>query len=62
VLHRGPERLNLLRRDHGFPAPPDRRRDHHRQFLTVLVENLADGDQRRLGIQRIEDGFDQQQV
>ena len=28
----------------------------------VLVEDFPDGDQRGLGVERVEDGFDQQQV
>ena len=41
--------------------------DHDRQFLAlrgeaILIEDLADGDQRGLGVERVEDGFDQQQV
>ena len=43
-------------------AASDRRRDHDRQLLAVLVEHLADRDQRSLGVQRIEDRFDQQQI
>ena len=62
VLHRVPERLGGLRGDHRLAAAPHRRRDHHRQFLAVLIEHLADGDQRRLGVQRVEDRLDQKQV
>src|ERR1041385_9251051 len=36
--------------------------DHHRHFLAVLVEHLADGEQRRFGVERIEDGLHQKQV
>ena len=62
VPHRVPERLSRLRRDHRLAATPHRRRDHYWQFLAVLIEDLADGDQCRLGVQRIEDRLDQEQV
>ena len=62
MLHGVPERLDRLRRDHRLAAAADRRRDHDRQLGAVLVEDLADGDERRLGVQRVEDGLDQQQV
>ncbi len=62
VLDGVPQRLDGLRRDHRLAAPPHRRRDHDRQRLTVLLEHLLNGDQRRLGVQRIEDRLDQQHV
>ena len=62
MLHRVPECFGGLRGDHRLAAASHRRRNHHRQFLAVLIEHLADGDQRRLGIQRIEDRLDQQQI
>ena len=41
--------------------------DHHGKLCAfggkaVLVEDLADGEQRGLGVQRVEDGLHQQQV
>ena len=30
--------------------------------LAVRIEDLADGDQRGLGVERVEDGLDQQQI
>jgi hypothetical protein len=62
VLDRGPERFDRLGRDHRFTAAADRRRDHYRQFPAVLVEHFADGDERCLGVQGVEDGLDQEQV
>ena len=62
VLHRVPQRLDRLRGDHRLAAAADGRRDHDRQLLAVRVEHLADRDQRRLGVQRIEDRLDQQHV
>ena len=62
VLDGVPERLDGLRGDHRLAAAPDRGRDHDRQFFAVLVEDLLDGDQRGLGVERVEDGLDQQQV
>src|SRR5450631_1087243 len=43
MLHRVPKRLGGLRGDKRLTASPNRRRDHHRQFLTVLIEDLANG-------------------
>jgi hypothetical protein len=62
VLHGAPEGLDGLRGDHGLAAAADRRGDHHRQVSVVLVEDLSDGHERGLGVERVEDGLDQQQV
>jgi hypothetical protein len=62
MLHRIPERLNRLRRDHRLAATAHRRRDHHRQLFAVLVKDFANRHQRGLCIQRIEDRLHQQQV
>ena len=62
MLYRVPKRFDGLCGDHRLAATPYRRRNHHRQFLAVLIENFADGDQGRLGIQRVEDCLDQKQI
>ncbi len=62
MLHRVPERLAGLRRDHRLAAAPDRRRDHDRKALAVLFEHLLDRHQRRLGVERIEDRLHQENV
>jgi hypothetical protein len=62
MLHRVPARLSSLRGDQRLAAAPHRRRDHHRQFLAVMIEHLTDGDECRLGVQRVKDCLDQKQV
>jgi hypothetical protein len=67
MLNSVPECLSGLRGDQRLAAPAHRSRYHHRQFLllcsmAVLVEHLADGDQRRLGVQRVEDRLHQKKV
>ena len=36
--------------------------NHQRNFPAAFLERFRDGDKRRLGIQRIENGFDQEQI
>ncbi len=62
VLNRIPKCLNGLRRDHRFAAPANGSRNHDRQLFTVLIEDLADGDQRGFSIQRVKDRFHQYQI
>ena len=62
VPHRVPQRLDGLRRDHRLAAAPDRRRHHHRERHAVLLEHLLDRDERRLGVERIEDRLDEEHV
>jgi hypothetical protein len=62
VAHGVPERLDGLRGDHGLAAAADGGGDHDRQADLVLGEDLLDGDERGLGVERVEDGLDQQQV
>ena len=67
VLHRVPERLDRLRRDHRLAAASHRCRDHDRQLLAarrqaVLIEDFANRHQRGLRVQRIENRLHQQQV
>ena len=56
------ERLDGLTREGPAAAIGDGHRDHHRQPPPRLLEHLLDGDQRGLGVERVEDGLDQQQV
>jgi hypothetical protein len=60
--HGVPERLDGLRGDHRLAAAADGRRDHEGQRDFVLGEDLLDGDERGLGVERVEDGLDQQQI
>jgi len=53
VLHRIPKRFSSLRGDQRLAATPDCCRDHHWQLPYGLDRKLADGDKRRLGVQRI---------
>jgi hypothetical protein len=57
-----PEGLDGLGRDHGFAAAADGGGDHDGQLDAVLVEDFADGDEGGLGVERIEDGLDQEEV
>ena len=62
MLDRDAERVERLARQRAAAAVGDRHRDHHRQAHAALGEHLLDGDERGLGVQRVEDGLDQQQV
>ena len=62
VLDRDVERVERLTRQRAAAAIGDRHRDHQRQPHAALVERLLDADQRGLGVERVEDGFEQQQV
>ena len=57
-----PEGLGGLGGDQCLATAADRRGDHYRELLLVLVEDLADGDEGCLGVEGVEDGFDQEQV
>src|SRR5215469_10892143 len=50
MLHRIPECLNRLSRDHRLAASTHGRRNHDRQLLTFLIEHFPNGNQRTLGI------------
>ena len=58
VLDRGPERLDRLPGQRPAAAVDDRHRDPQRQ----VGGDLAGGGDRGLGVQRVEDRLDQQQV
>ena len=62
VLHRVPERFGGLGGDHGFAATADGGGDHDGSSLAVLLEDFVDGDERGFGVERVEDGFDEQEV
>ena len=62
VPNRVPERLGRLARQRASRRIGDRARDDDRQPSAATIERLLDREERRLGVQRVENGFDQQQV
>ncbi len=62
VPHRIPERLGQLPRQQAAGLVGDGAGDHHGHVDAAGFGNLGDGVKRGLGVQRVEDGFDQQQV
>jgi hypothetical protein len=62
VVQRVPERFGGLPRQRPSRGVGDRAGNHHRPAPTDRLEMLFDGKQRRLGVQRVENGFDQQHV
>ena len=67
VLDGVPEGFGGLRGDEGFAAAADCCGDHDGQLFSsgceaILIEDLADGDERGLGVERVEDGLDEQQI
>ena len=62
VGDRDPEGLERLAGEGPAAAVGDRDRDHHRQAHAVLLEKLLDGEQAGLEVERVEDGFGQQQI
>ena len=62
VAHRVPERLGGLAREGTARGVGDGARDHDRQLDAVVLEHLLHGEDRRLGIEGVEDGLDQDQV
>ena len=57
-----PHGLDSLGGDHGFAAETDGGGDHEREPNIVLGEDLLDGDEGGLGVERIEDGFNEEEV
>ena len=51
-----------LRGDHRLAATPDGGGDHERELDFVLGENLLDGDECGLGVEGVEDRFNEQKV
>ena len=62
VAHRIPERLGQLPRQQPAGLVGDGAGDHHRHVDAAFLANLGDGVERGLGVKRVEDGLDQQQV
>ena len=62
VLDRDVERVERLARQRAAAAIGDGHRDHQRQPDTALLERVFDADDGRLGVERVEDGFEQQDV
>jgi len=57
-----PERFHGLRGDHGFATATDSGGNHDWQMLAVFFKNFLDGDERGFGVQRIENGFNEQEI
>ena len=57
-----PERLRRLARQQAAGAVGDGAGDHHRQIDAARVELFGDGEDRGLGVERVEDGLDQQHI
>ena len=62
VPHRIPERLGQLPGQQAAGFVGDGAGDHHRHVDAARFRDFGDRVQRRLGVERIEDGFHQQQV
>ncbi len=62
VAHRVPERFRRLPGQQPPGAVGDGARDHDRQRAAGRIERFADRKDRRLGVQRIENRLDQQQI
>ena len=62
VRHRVPERFRRLPGERPPARVHDRAGDHHREPLPDLVEQRLEREQRRLRVERVEDGLDQDQV
>ncbi len=56
----GPEGVDGLPRQRAAAAVGDCHRNHQRQRHTSFVEQLLDGDDRRLGVEGVEDGLEHQ--
>ena len=62
VPHRVPERFRRLSRQGAARAVGDRAGDHDRHADAALLAQLGDRIERRLGVERVEDRLDQQQL
>jgi hypothetical protein len=62
VTHGVPERLGRLPGQRSAGGVRDRAGNHDRQLEAAGREGLPDREYRRLGIQRVEDGLDQQEI
>ncbi len=59
---RVPERLRRLAGKGAAGKVGDGAGDHHRHADAARLEQPLDGEHRRLGVQRVEDGLDQQEI
>jgi hypothetical protein len=62
VVQRIPERFGGLAGQRAARSVGNRAGNHHRPAAAGVVEKLLDGEQRGLGVQRVEHGFDEQDV
>ena len=62
VFHRIPERARRLPRQQAAGAIGNGPGNHHGHVKAAFVANLGDREDGGLGIERVENGFDQQQV
>ncbi len=62
VPHRVPEGLGGLARQGAAGGVGDGSGDHDRQLHAEFLEHALDGEDRRLGVEGVEDGLDQDQV
>ena len=62
VLHGIPERRRGLARQQTAGAVGNGAGNHHRHIDAPRVADLGDGVDRGFGVERVEDGFDQQQI
>ena len=62
VRDRIPERFRRLARQQPAGAVGDGAGDHHRQIDAARVELFGDGEDGGLGVERVEDGLDQQRI
>ena len=62
VAYRVPERFGGLARQGAPGGIGNGAGDHDRQFDAVFLEHLLHGEDRRLGVEGVEDGLDQDQV
>ena len=62
MAHRMPEGGRRLAGKRAPRAVGDRARDHQRQANAALGERLKAGEDRRLGVERVENGLDQDEV
>ena len=62
MRYRDPEGLDGLSREGAAAGVGQRSRDHHRKLPPELLAQTVDGKECRLGVERVEDRFDEQHV
>ena len=62
VPHRIPERFRQLSRQQAAGLVGNGARDHHGHVDAAFFGDFGNGVERRLGVQRVKNGFDQQQI